>query len=183
MKSKKFDENSSKNLLKIINSENARKILNATSENFISASQISKNHNIPLTKTYRWLKKLQSVKFIQSLPTFDKDGRKIMTYKSLVKTVIFNPGDSKSKIQILGIGDNLSCNKCGSKKYNLEYNNDTNLWNYECSDCRQKYVETNIQKLKEEQQKIILLEELNTEHALKEEQQKVFLLESLLEES
>ncbi len=184
MKSKNFDDQSSKNLLKIISSENARKILKSTSKRSMSASQISEKCNIPLTKTYRWIKKLLNVKFIQGSGTISKEGRKIIFYKSLVKTIIFNPSsDNDSKVQVLGVGNVLTCNKCGSGKCTLDYNTQTNLWNYKCSDCSLEYVQTNLQKLKEEQQKVILLEELNPEHELREEQQKVILLESLLQEN
>jgi len=107
-----------------------------------------------------------------------------MSYRSLVKTIIFNPNDvNDSKIKVLGIGKSLTCNKCRSEKCTLDYNSESDLWNYKCLDCSMKYVQTNSVKLKEEQQKVILLEELNTEHALREEQQKVLLLESLLQEN
>jgi hypothetical protein len=184
LKSKKFDTPSNKIILKIISSENARKILKSTSERSMSASGISKECSIPLTKTYRWIKKLQNMKFIQASGTISKEGRKIMSYKSLVKTIIFNTNDvTDSRVQVLGIGNNLTCNKCGSGKCTLDYNPQDNLWNYKCLDCSLMYVQTNFIKLKEEQQKVILLEELNTEFALKEEQQKVLLLESLLQEN
>ncbi len=184
MKSKIFDEQSSKILLKIVSSENARKILKSISKRSMSVAQISEKCDIPLTKTYRWIKKLQNVKFIQGSGTISKEGRKIIFYKSLVKTIIFNPSSNNdSNVHVMGVGNVLTCNKCGSEKCTLDYNTQTNLWNYKCLDCNLKYVQTNLLKLKEEQQKIILLEELNTEHELREEQQKVILLESLLQEN
>jgi DNA-binding transcriptional ArsR family regulator len=181
LKSKNFDEQSSKIILKILSSDNARKILNSTSERSMSVSQISKDCNIPLTKTYRWVKKLQNMKFVRASGAISKEKRKVRSYQSLVQMIIFNAKDvNDSKVKVLKIRNNINCNNCGSGKCILEYNPQTNLWNYNCLDCSQEYVQTNFIKLKEEQQKVILLEELNIEHTLKEEQQKVILLESLL---
>ena len=184
MKSQNFNNQSSRIILKIINSENARKILKSTSERSMSAAQISQRCNIPLTKTYRWLKKLQNMKFIQGSGTISKQGRKVTSYKSLVKTIIFNPNhDDKSIVQVLGVGNTLTCSKCRSKKCTLDYDLKTNLWSYSCIDCHLSLVQTNQKKLKEEQQKVFLLEELDTERALREEQQKVLLLEALIKKN
>jgi DNA-binding transcriptional ArsR family regulator len=181
LQSQNFNEQSDKVILKILGSNNARKILKSISERSMSVSQISKDCNIPLTKTYRWIKKLQNLKFVRASGIISKEKRKVRSYQSLVKMIIFNANDvNDSKVQVLGIGNNFNCNKCGSGKCTLEYNTQTDLWNYNCLDCSQEYVQTNFIKLKEEQQKVILLEELNIEHVLKEEQQKVILLESLL---
>lgn len=182
LQSKIFDEQSSKSLLKVIGSDNARKILKSISEHSMSASQISKDCNIPLTKTYRWIKKLQNLKLIQTSGIISKENRRVRSYKSLIKIIIFNASDvNDSKVNVLGIGNKFACNKCGSEKCTLDYDMQTDLWHYKCLACSLKYVQTNFTKLKEEQQKVILLEELNIEHDLREEQQKVLLLESLLQ--
>ena len=79
MKTKNFNDQSSKIILKIIGSENARKILKSTSKCPMSASQISTECDIPLTKTYRWIKKLQNMKFLQTSGMVSSDQKKTKT--------------------------------------------------------------------------------------------------------
>ena len=93
LQSQNFNEQSDKVILKTLGSDNARKILKSISERSMSVSQISKDCNIPLTKTYRWVKKLQNMKFLRASGTISKEKRKIRLYQSLVKIIIFNAND------------------------------------------------------------------------------------------
>lgn len=180
MKSKKLDALTSKKILRIMSSESARKILEDTSKSERSVSQISESCNLPLTKTYRWIKKLQDLKLLEVTGTISEEGRKVKLFKSLVQMIIFNPRIGKNpEVEVLGIGTKLTCSKCGSNNCTLELNEGTNNWELQCNDCQQFFVETNSHQLKEQQQKIMLLED--STHAFKEEQQKVILLQSLLE--
>ncbi len=180
MRSKKLDALTSKKILRIMSSESARKILEDTSKDERSVSQISEACNLPLTKTYRWIKKLQDLKLLEVTGTISEEGRKVKLFKSLVQMIIFNPRIGKTpEVEILGIGNKLVCSKCGSKNCSLELDEKTNNWEHQCNDCKQSFVETTSHKLKEEQQKVMLLED--SSHNFKEEQQKVILLQSLLD--
>ncbi len=180
MKSKKLDVLTSKKILRIMSSESARKILEETSHSEKSVSQISEACDLPLTKTYRWIKKLQDLKLLDVSGTISEEGRKVKLFKSLVQMIIFNPRVGKNpEVEVLGIGNRLTCSKCGSKNCSLELNEKTDNWEHKCNDCMNFFVQTTSHSLKEEQQKVILLEE-STTHSLKEEQQKVILLQNLL---
>ena len=183
IKSKSPDAELGKKILKIMNSENARKILSATTEKPVSAEKISKSMEIPLTKVYRWLKKLQTLKLIETTGEITEEGRKIRLYKNLVKMIMINPQQPlESKVQLLGVGNQITCNHCGSKNCSLEFDSKKNEWKSKCLDCDKNLIQTMSHELKEEQQKAILLEEEIDKHSLKEEKQKVILLEYLLKD-
>ncbi len=165
-------------------SKNARKILEATNEKPMSASEISKNCSIPLTKVYRWLQRLENCKLLMLSGIINEKGRKVRLYKSGVTMIMINPTESKSpKVEILGSGNTIKCVECGSSNCNLIFDKKSNKTNAQCMDCEMKYKETLSHLLKEEQQKFIVLESLSDSHAHREEQQKMYLLETLLEVS
>ncbi len=183
LKAKSADAESGIKILKILNSENVRKILEGTSEKPISAEKISKKYNIPLTKVYRWIKKLQDLKLLETTGDITENGRKVRLYKNLVRMIMVNPQNpAESKVRMLGIGNQLSCFKCGSSNCTLEFDNNKSEWSSKCVECDRKMIQTISHKLKEEQQKAILLESISDTHSLNEEKQKVILLEYLIDE-
>ena len=161
-------------------SEHARKIIQVTNEKPLSASEISKTCSIPLTKVYRWLRRLENCKLLQPTGVINEEGRRIRLYKSMVNMIMIDPTETSSpRVEILGSGSIIKCSKCGSANCTLAYDK-SNKTTIQCMDCKTKYVETLSHSLKEEKQKFMILDFISDSHSLKEERQKVFLLETLL---
>ncbi len=175
------DSDSNVKIIKMMGSEHARKIIQVTNEKPLSASEISETCGIPLTKVYRWLQRLENCKLLRPTGIINEDGRRIRFYKSMVNMIMIDPTETSSpRVEILGSGNIIKCSKCGSTNCTLAYDK-SNKTTAECIDCKIKYVETLSHSLKEEKQKLIILEGLSDSHSRKEEQQKVFILEALLE--
>ena len=85
-------------IIKMIGSKRAREIIEATHEKPMSASEISKVCNIPLTKVYRWLIKLENCKLLQCSGTVSDKGRKIRLYKSKVNMIWIDPAEESPSI-------------------------------------------------------------------------------------
>lgn len=175
------DSDSNLRIIKMMGSKNARKIIQITDEKPLSASEIHKACSIPLTKVYRWLRKLENCKLLQPSGNVNENGRRVRLYKSQVNMIMIDPRQTSPNVEILGSGIPIKCSKCGSNNCNLTFDKKTNKTVAQCIDCDIKFRESVSHQLKEQEQKFIILESLSNSQALKEEQQKVFLLEGLLQ--
>ena len=176
------DADSNEQILRMIGSKLARKILDITNQRPRSASEISQSANIPLTKVYRWLQKLENYKLLRVTRIINSQGRKIRLYKSSVEMIMIHPSkDNSPRIEILGSGNIINCSKCGSSNCTLEYDRKSNKTICKCIDCEIRYLETFSHNLKEEKQKMIILKGLSDRHQLVEEHQKVIILKGLLD--
>ena len=170
-------------ILKMMSSKLARKIIEMTTQRSHSASEISEMGNIPLTKVYRWLQKLEDYKLLRVTKIINHEGRKVSFYSSMIDMIMINPNKKPSlEIEILGLGNIINCLKCGSINCTLEYDKKSNKTVCKCIDCETRYVETFSHDLKEEQQKMIILKGLLDPHQVAEESQKVIILKGLLDE-
>ena len=152
-----MDDESGKKILRMLSSENARKILEVTSKKPITASQVSINCKIPLTKVYRWIKKLQELNLLK-ISNVITERRKIRLYQSLIKMIVINPNEYPSiKIEVLGIGIRHKCDVCGSSNFTLTYYTKPNKMEYRCIDCELEHTDTVARLLKEERQKVVFL--------------------------
>lgn len=176
------DADSNEQILRMIGSKLARKILDITNQRPRSASEISQSGNIPLTKVYRWLQKLENYKLLHVTRIINSQGRKIRLYKSSVEMIMIHPSkDNSPRIEILGSGNIINCLKCGSRNCTLEYDRKSNKTICKCIDCEIRYLETFSHNLKEEKQKMIILKGFSDRHQLVEEHQKVIILKGLLD--
>ena len=168
-------------IIKIMGTKYARKILESIHEEPLSALEISKVCNIPLTKVYRWLIKLEQCSLLLASGKIGDKGRKIRLYKSKVNTITISPSEKSSpRVGILGTGNIIICSKCGSSNCIVTYDKKSNKTIGQCLNCKISYVETLSHTLKEEQQKFMILEYFSNLKSLKEEQQKMFILKKLL---
>lgn len=152
-----MDAESGKKILRVLSSENARKILEVTSKKPITVSQISINCKIPLTKVYRWVKKLQELNLLK-ISYVITERRKTHLYQSMVKMIVINPNEYPSiKIEVLGIGIRHKCDVCGSSNFTLTYYTKPNKMEYRCIDCELEHTDTVARLLKEERQKVVFL--------------------------
>lgn len=175
------DSDSNIKIIKMMGSEHVRKIIQITSKNPLSASEISETGNIPLTKVYRWLQKLEECKLVQITGTINDEGRRIRFYKSLVHMIMIDPTKiSSPKVEILGLGGIIKCSKCQSTNCTIVYD-ESNKTTVECLECKIKYIETISHSLNEEKQKFMILEGLSNMYNLREEEQKVFILEAIID--
>jgi len=175
-----LDVNLNDKILKMLSSKLARKIIETTTQNSHSASEISEMGSIPLSKVYRWLKQLEDYKLLRVTKIINHEGRKISYYKSKIDMIMVNPKkESSLGIEILGLGSIIHCLKCGSINCTLEYDKKFNTTLCKCIDCETRYLETFSHDLKEEKQKIIILNALST-HQIAEERQKVIILKGLV---
>ena len=175
------DSDSNLRIIKMMGSKNARKIIQITDEKPLSASEIHKACSIPLTKVYRWLRKLENCKLLQPSGNVNENGRRVRLYKSQVNMIMIDPRQTSPNVEILGSGIPIKCSKCGSNNCNLTFDKKTNKTVAQCIDCDIKFRESVSHQLKEQEQKFIILESLSNSQALKEEQQMVFILEGLLQ--
>lgn len=170
-------------ILKMVSSRLARKIIEITTHRSLSASEISEMGNIPLTKVYRWLQKLEDYKLLRVTKIINHEGRKVSFYKSMIDMIMVNPNKKPSLgIEILGVGNIINCSKCESTNCTLEYDKKSKMTVCKCIDCETRYLETFSHDLKEEKQKIIILKALSNPHQVAEESQKVIILKGLLDE-
>ena len=152
-----MDAASGKKILRVLSSENARKILEVTGKKQITASQISIDCKIPLTKVYQWIKKLQELNLLK-ISNVITERRKIRLYQNLIKMIVINPNEYPSiKIEVLGIGIRHKCDVCGSSNFTLTYYTKPNKMEYRCIDCELEHANTAARLLKEERQKVVFL--------------------------
>lgn len=176
------DPDSNDQILRMIGSKHARKIIEITNQRSMSAMEISKTADIPLTKVYRWLQKLENHKLLHVTGTINSQRRKVRLYKSLVEMIMIHPGKNNSpRIEILGSGETIFCSKCGSSNCTLEYDKNFNKTVCKCIDCEIRYLQVYSHTLREEKQKVIILKGLSYNHQLAEEHQKVIILKGLLD--
>ena len=158
MRSKIVDQDSSRKILRVINSRHAKKILETTSKAPMSATQINRSCRIPLTKVYQWVQKLQDLKFLKISGMINEEGRKVRLYQSMVKMIVINPNNYPAfSVEVMGIGAPRKCDVCSSKNFTLTYYPKPNKCEYQCIDCELEHAKTASHLLKEEKQKTVFL--------------------------
>lgn len=166
----------------MISSKHARKIIEITNQKSLSALEISKIADIPLTKVYRWLQKLENHKLLHVTATINSEGRKVRLYKNSVEMIMIRPNSNYfPRIEILGSGDTTYCSKCGSSNCALEYDINSNKTISKCIDCEIRHLEAYSHALTKDQEKMLILKTPSEKHQLADEHQKVIILKGLLE--
>lgn len=89
-------------ILKVISNEQAMQVLECSMDLPKSAYELSTTCNIPLTQTYRWIRKLHRLGFVRISGATNRVGKKYFMYQSKVHqiNIKLNTG-STSQIEIL----------------------------------------------------------------------------------
>lgn len=169
-------------IIKILASKQARRILELAGDKPISASDIIHASKISQPKVYHWLDRMSKVKLLQISGTINENKRKIRLYKSNVNMITINPKHKDASImEIIGSGEEISCIRCGSRNCDLKFEANLNKMVGYCKNCEMTSNEFFLQKQREEQQKLVILQALSEKRTALEEKQIVFILEGILE--
>ena len=137
MRKKAISSNSSHRMIKIFSSDNARKILEIISTRPYPVKEIHEISKIPINKIYEWIQKFHDEGILEISGDITDEGRKSRLFKSKIKLILLKPSENSSKgIQLVGMGMNQKCKKCGFENYSLTYFENSDKISFQCVNCK-----------------------------------------------
>jgi len=153
MRKKAISTDSSHRMIKIFSSNNARKILEIISTEPYPVKKIHEISKIPINKIYEWIQKFEDEGILEISGDITDEGRKSRLFKSKIKLILLRPSENSSKgIQVIGMGVNQKCQKCGFENYSLTYFEKSDKLSFQCVNCKTLEAQLVKREIKEKDQ-------------------------------
>lgn len=93
-----LEENTVKDILKIICNDQAMKILQVTTSMPKSAHEICAKSGIPLTQVYRWIRRLHNYGLVRISGNTNESGKKFFMYQSKITSLKVSWNESSDPV-------------------------------------------------------------------------------------